>query len=186
MNLASTTAVLAATTPAQRAELVTFVILAPVSVIAALGMVLNRNAVYSALLLVVNFFCLAAFYVLLQAQFVAAVQVIVYAGAIMVLFLFVLMLLGVSREDVLTETIRGQRPAAAILVALLLAGVVWALFAKPFSGTGADLVKVAGGDNVRAIGQLLFTRYVFAFEATGLLLVVAAVGALVLAKRRRP
>ncbi len=85
-------AVLAATTPAQRAELILFVVLAPVSVLTALGMVLNRRAVYSALLLVVNFFCLAAFYVLLQAQFLAAVQVIVYAGAIMVLFLFVVML----------------------------------------------------------------------------------------------
>jgi NADH-quinone oxidoreductase subunit J len=185
MSLLHAGAVLAAT-PAQRAEFITFVILAPVSVLTALGMVLNRHAVYSALLLVVNFFCLAAFYVLLQAQFLAAVQVIVYAGAIMVLFLFVLMLLGVSREDVLSETIKGQRPAAAILVALLLGGVVWALLAKPFSGAGVDLLRVAGGDNVRAIGQLLFTRYVFAFEATGLLLVVAAVGALVMAKRRRP
>jgi NADH-quinone oxidoreductase subunit J len=185
MSALHAAAVLAAT-PAQRAEFITFVILAPISVLTALGMVLNRHAVYSALLLVVNFFCLAAFYVLLQAQFVAVVQVIVYAGAIMVLFLFVLMLLGVSNEDVLTETIRGQRPAAAVLVVLLLAGVTWAIFAKPFSGTGADLVRVANGDNVRAIGQLLFTRYVFAFEATGLLLVVAAVGALLLGKRRRP
>jgi NADH-quinone oxidoreductase subunit J len=177
---------LAATTPAEWAELVLFVILAPVSVLAALGMVLNRNAVYSALLLVVNFFCLAAFYVLLQAQFLAVVQVIVYAGAIMVLFLFVLMLLGIFKEEVLRETIRGQRPAAAILVVLLLAGVLWAIFAHPFSGVGVDLNRVAGNDNVRAIGQLLFTRYVFAFEATGLLLVVAAVGALVLARRSRP
>src|SRR6266508_2211890 len=105
-------------------------------------MVLNRHAVYSALLLVVNFFCLAAFYVFLQAQFLAVVQVIVYAGAIMVLFLF------------------------------------------PFRGPGVDLTRVADNDNVRAIGQLLYTRYVFAFEATGLLLVVAAVGALVLGKRQ--
>ncbi len=179
-------AVLAATTPAQRAELILFVVLAPVSVLTALGMVLNRHAVYSALLLVVNFFCLAAFYVLLQAQFLAAVQVIVYAGAIMVLFLFVVMLLGISSEDVLRETIRGQRPAAAVLVALLLAGVIWAIFAHPFSGGGVDLARVAGNDNVRAVGQLLFTRYLLAFEATGLLLVVAAVGALVLGKRRRP
>ncbi len=186
MNPVSTASVLAATTAAQRAELIIFVILAPVSVLTALGMVLNRNAVYSALLLVVNFFCLAVFYVLLQAQFLAVVQVIVYAGAIMVLFLFVLMLLGISNEDVLKETIRGQRPVAAVLVALLLAGVVWALFTKPFSGAGVDLNRVANGDNVRAIGQLLFTRYVFAFETTGLLLVVAAVGALVLGKRRRP
>jgi NADH-quinone oxidoreductase subunit J len=175
--------VILATTAGERAELIFFIILAPLAVVSALGMVLNRNAVYSALLLVVNFFCLAAFYVFLQAQFLAAVQVIVYAGAIMVLFLFVLMLLGISREDVLHETIRGQRPAAAILVVLLLAGTIWALFAHPFSGVGADLNAVAGNDNVRAIGTLLFTRYVFAFEATGLLLVVAAVGALVLGKR---
>jgi len=177
------TTVLAATTSAERVELVFFVVLAPLSVVTALGMVLNRNAVYSALLLVVNFFCLAAFYVFLQAQFLAVVQVIVYAGAIMVLFLFVLMLLGISREDVLHETIRGQRPAAAILVALLLGGTIWALFLHPFRGPGVDLNRVANNDNVRAIGQLLFTRYLFAFEATGLLLVVAAVGALVLGKR---
>jgi NADH-quinone oxidoreductase subunit J len=178
-----TAVTLAATTSAQRAELIFFVVLAPLSVVTALGMVLNRHAVYSALLLVVNFFCLAAFYVFLQAQFLAAVQVIVYAGAIMVLFLFVLMLLGISREDVLHETIKGQRPAAAILVVLLLGGVVWAIFAHPFRGPGVDLAKVANNDNVRAIGQLLYTRYVFAFEATGLLLVVAAVGALVLGRR---
>ena len=85
-----------AVTATERAEFLTFVPLAMLSVAAAVGMVLNRNAVYSALLLVVNFFCLAGFYVLLEAQFLAAVQVIVYAGAIMVLFLFVLMLLGVG------------------------------------------------------------------------------------------
>ena len=185
MSALHAAAVLAAT-PAQRAEFIVFIILAPVSVLTALGMVLNRHAVYSALLLVVNFFCLAAFYVLLQAQFLAVVQVIVYAGAIMVLFLFVLMLLGVFNEDVLKETIKGQRTAAAVLVVLLLGIVVWALFTTPFSGAGADLNRVAGGDNVRAIGRLLYTRYVFAFEATGVLLVVAAVGALVLGKRRRP
>jgi NADH-quinone oxidoreductase subunit J len=167
-----------ATTAAERAELIFFIVLAPLSVVTALGMVLSRHAVYSALLLVVNFFCLAAFYVFLQAQFLAAVQVIVYAGAIMVLFLFVLMLLGVSRE-----TIRGQRPAAAVLVVLLLAGVMWAIFLHPFRGPGVDLTRVAQNDNVRAIGRLLYTRYVFAFEATGLLLMVAAVGALVLGKR---
>jgi len=176
--------VLVATTSAERVELIFFVILAPLSVVTALGMVLNRHAVYSALLLVVNFFCLAAFYVFLQAQFLAAVQVIVYAGAIMVLFLFVLMLLGISREDILRETIRGQRPAAAILVALLLAGTILALFLHPFRGPGVDLTRVADNDNVRAIGRLLYTRYVFAFEATGLLLVVAAVGALVLGRRQ--
>ncbi|HEU4400409.1 MAG TPA: NADH-quinone oxidoreductase subunit J [Actinomycetota bacterium] len=178
------TALLAKTTPAEQAELVVFVVLAPVSVLSALGMVLNRNAVYSALLLVVNFFCLAGFYVLLEAQFVAAVQVIVYAGAIMVLFLFVLMLLGIGNEDVLKETIRGQRQAAVVLTVLLLVAIVGALLAGVFEAEPVSLAPANEGGNTQAIGRILFTRYVFAFEAAGLLLVVAAVGALVLGKRR--
>jgi NADH-quinone oxidoreductase subunit J len=175
---------LLASTSAEQAELVVFVVLAPVAVLSALGMVLNRNAVYSALLLVVNFFCLAAFYVLLEAQFVAVVQVIVYAGAIMVLFLFVLMLLGIGKEDVLTETIRGQRPAAAVLTVLLLVAVGGALLGGVLEAAPVSLAQANQGGNVQAIGRILFTRYVFAFEAAGLLLVVAAVGALVLGKRR--
>jgi NADH-quinone oxidoreductase subunit J len=178
------TALLATTTPAEQAELVVFVVLAPVSVLSALGMVLNRNAVYSALLLVVNFFCLAGFYVLLEAQFLAAVQVIVYAGAIMVLFLFVLMLLGIGNEEILTETIKGQRPAAAVLTVLLLVAVVGALAAGVLDAPPASLAQANQGGNVQAIGRILFTRYVFAFEIAGLLLVVAAVGALVLGRRR--
>jgi NADH-quinone oxidoreductase subunit J len=175
---------LLARTPAEQAELVVFVVLAPVSVLSALGMVLNRNAVYSALLLVVNFFCLAGFYVLLEAQLVAVVQVIVYAGAIMVLFLFVLMLLGIGNEDILTETIKGQRPAAAVLTVLLVVAVVAALVAGVLDTPPASLAQVNQGGNTQAIGRILFTRYVFAFEVAGLLLVVAAVGALVLGRRR--
>ena len=175
---------LLAATAAERAELVTFVLLAPLSVAAALGMVLSRNAVYSALLLVVNFFCLAGFYLLLEAQFVAVVQVIVHPGAIMVLFLFVLMLLGIGNEDVLRETIRGQRPAAAVLTLLLLAAVGAALLAGVFDAEPASLAAANADGNVQAVGRLLFTRYVFAFEAAGILLVVAAVGALILGKRR--
>jgi NADH-quinone oxidoreductase subunit J len=178
------TALLAQATPAEQAELVVFVVLAPVAVLSALGMVLNRNAVYSALLLVVNFFCLAGFYVLLEAQFVAAVQVIVYAGAIMVLFLFVLMLLGVGNEDVLKETIKGQRPAAVILTVLLLVAVGAALLGGVLDAPPASLAQANEGGNVQAIGRILFTRYVFAFEVAGLLLLVAAVGALVLGRRR--
>jgi NADH-quinone oxidoreductase subunit J len=173
-----------AATPAEQAELVVFVVLAPLAVLSALGMVLNRNAVYSALLLVVNFFCLAGFYVLLEAQFVAAVQVIVYAGAIMVLFLFVLMLLGVGNEDVLRETIKGQRPAAAVLTVLLLVAVGGALLGGVLDTPPASLAQANEGGNVQAVGRILFTRYVFAFEIAGLLLLVAAVGALVLGKRR--
>ena len=173
-----------AATPAEQAELIGFVILAPLAVVAALGMVLNRNAVYSALLLVVNFFCLAGLYVFLEAQFVAAVQVIVYAGAIMVLFLFVLMLLGIGNEDVVTETIKGQRPAAVLLTLGLLVAIGGALFAGVFDAQPASLAAANEGGNVQAVGRLLFTRYIFAFEIAGILLVVAAVGALVLGKRQ--
>jgi NADH-quinone oxidoreductase subunit J len=173
-----------AVTATERAEFITFVPLAVLAVAAAVGMVLSRNAVYSALLLVVNFFCLAGFYVLLEAQFIAAVQVIVYAGAIMVLFLFVLMLLGVGSEDVLKETIRGQRVVAAVLGLLLLGTVGFALASGGLGGSAGSLAAANQGGNVEAIGRLLFTRYVFAFEAVGMLLVVAAVGALVLGKRQ--
>ena len=176
--------ILAATTAAERAELITFVPLAVLSVVTAVGMVTSRNAVYSALLLVVNFFCLAGFYVLLQAQFIAAVQVIVYAGAIMVLFLFVLMLLGIGNEEIVSETIPGQRVVAGVLALALLVAVVVAVLNGGLSGGAGDLAAANQGGNVEAVGRLLFTRYAFAFEATGILLVVAAVGALVLGKRR--
>jgi NADH-quinone oxidoreductase subunit J len=174
------TPLLAATT-SERAELLVFVVLAPLAVVTAVGMVLSRNAVYSALLLVVNFFCLAGFYVLLEAQFVAAVQVIVYAGAIMVLFLFVLMLLGVENQEALTETIKGQRPGLSGS-ARAAGGGRRALAAGVTPSAGQPGHGQRG--NVQAIGRILFTRYTFAFEIAGILLVVAAVGALVLGKRQ--
>jgi NADH-quinone oxidoreductase subunit J len=177
---------LLAATASEQAELIVFIVLAPLSVVTALGMVLSRNAIYSALLLVVNFFCLAGFYVLLEAQFVAAAQVIVYAGAIMVLFLFVLMLLGTGNEVAITERLRGQRPAAVLLSLGLLVAVVAAIFAGVFDAEPASLAAANEGGNVQAVGRLLFTRYTFAFETAGILLVVAAVGALVLGKRQRP
>jgi NADH-quinone oxidoreductase subunit J len=173
-----------AATPSEQAELIVFIVLAPLAVVTAVAMVLSRNAIYSALLLVVNFFCLAGFYLLLEAQFVAVVQVIVYAGAIMVLFLFVLFLLGIGKEDVVTESIRGQRPAAVLLTLGLLVAVVGALLAGVFDAAPASLAQANEGGNVRAVGRLLFTRYTFAFEITGVLLVVAAVAALVLGKRQ--
>jgi NADH-quinone oxidoreductase subunit J len=175
---------LLAATASEQAELIVFIILAPLAVVTALGMVLTRNPIYSALLLVVNFFCLAGFYVLLEAQFVAAVQVIVYAGAIMVLFLFVLMLLGIGNEVVVKEQMRGQRPAAVLLALGLLVAIVGALAAGVFDAEPASLAAANEGGNVEAIGRILFTRYTFAFETAGILLVVAAVGALVLGKRQ--
>ncbi len=170
----------------ERAEFIAFVVLAPLALLTAIGMVMNRDAVRSALLLVVNLFCLAVFYLFLQAPFLAAVQVIVYAGAIMVLFLFVLMLLGIDRTERLLEPIGGQRPVAILLglgLLVVLAGpVVLATIPSNAAGVTAANEAVAGG-NVEAVGRLLFTRYTLAFQATGILLLVAGIGAVVLAKR---
>jgi NADH-quinone oxidoreductase subunit J len=163
-------------------DLVVFWIVAPVSAGAAILMLLQRNAVYAALFLILNQFTLAVFFVLLDAHFLAAVQVIVYAGAIMVLFLFVIMFLGVDRREALVEPIRGQRWLAVALGLVLLAGVVVAIAL----GVGVSLPPgpAAGGDNIRAVARVLFTDYVFPFEVTSILLIVAAVAAMVLAGRR--
>jgi NADH-quinone oxidoreductase subunit J len=165
-------------------DLVVFWIVAPVSVGAAVLMLLQRNAVFSALLLVVNQFTLAVFFAMLGAHFLAAVQVIVYAGAIMVLFLFVIMFLGVDRREALVEPIRGQR-VAALALGLLLVGAVAVAVASGL-GTGAEPLPpfAAERDNVGAIGRALFTRFVFPFEVTSILLIVAAIAAMVMARRR--
>jgi NADH-quinone oxidoreductase subunit J len=164
-------------------DLIVFWSIAPVSVGAAALMLFQRNAVHAALLLILNQFTLAVFFVLLEAHFLAAVQVIVYAGAIMVLFLFVIMFLGVDRREALVETIRGQRPLAIALGALLVGEVVLAIrLGVGVSGAPAALPR--GQDNVRAVARVLFTDYVFPFEVTSILLIVAAVAAMVLARRR--
>src|SRR5687767_11179625 len=160
-------------------DLVLFWVVAPVSIGAAALMLFQRNAVHAALLLVLNQFTLAVFFVLLDAHFLAAVQVIVYAGAIMVLFLFVIMFLGVDRREALVETIRGQR-SLAIGLGVLLVGAVVASVALGV-GLSESPGPAAGGDNVRAVARVLFTDYVFPFEVTSILLIVAAVAAMVLA-----
>jgi NADH-quinone oxidoreductase subunit J len=165
-------------------DLVVFWVVAPVSVGAAVLMLLQRNAVYSALLLVVNQFTLAVFFALLGAHFLAAVQVIVYAGAIMVLFLFVIMFLGVDRQEALVEPIQGQRFLAISLGLLLVAAVGVAVAA------GVGLERAPPGTfpaerhNVEAIGRALFTDFMFPFEVTSILLIVAAIAAMVMARRR--
>ncbi|MET9063577.1 NADH-quinone oxidoreductase subunit J [Streptosporangium sandarakinum] len=167
-------------------ETITFWVLAVVAVTAALGLVFSRRAVYSALMLGVVMLSLAVLYAVQDAPFLAAVQIVVYTGAVMMLFLFVLMLVGVDSADSLVETIKGQRFWAAIAglsFALLLAlGVGNAAFSPAVGVEGA--VKEAGG-NVPALAQLIFTRYVFAFEVTSALLITAALGAMVLAHRER-
>jgi NADH-quinone oxidoreductase subunit J len=164
-------------------ESAAFWLLAPIAVLSALGMVFVRRAVHGALLLVVNLFCVAVFYMVQDAPFLGFVQIIVYAGAIMVLFLFVLMLVGVDSADSLVETIRGQR-LASIVLGLGFAGLlVFPLGAVIDGATAAGLDAANTGGNVQAIARLLFTKYVFAFEAISALLVVAAVGAMILGHR---
>lgn len=162
-------------------EVVTFWITAPISLGAAALMLFQRNAVHAALLLILNQFTLAVFFVLLDAQFLAAVQVIVYAGAIMVLFLFVIMFLGVDRRESLIETIRGQRALALLLGVFLVAGVVFVVQV----GVGLTRAELPAmpQDNVAAVARVLFTDFVFPFEVTSILLIVAAIAAMVLARR---
>jgi NADH-quinone oxidoreductase subunit J len=165
-------------------DLVVFWIVAPVSVGAAVLMLLQRNAVFSALLLVVNQFTLAVFFAMLGAHFLAAVQVIVYAGAIMVLFLFVIMFLGVDRREALVEPIRGQR-FLALALGLLLVAAVGVAVASGLGGGGEPLPPFAAErDNIGAIGRALFTDFVFPFEVTSILLIVAAIAAMVMARGR--
>jgi NADH-quinone oxidoreductase subunit J len=184
-----TQTVLAAAGPNQvsTGEAVAFWILGPVALVGAIGMVLLRNAVHSALSLVATMMCLGLFYLIEQGPFLGLVQIIVYTGAIMILFLFVLMLVGRDSSDSLVETLRGQRVAA------LLSGVAFALLVALGIGRAftdqtvknLDNANTQYGNNVDGIAHLLFTKYLFAFELTSALLIVAAVGAMVLAHIER-
>jgi NADH-quinone oxidoreductase subunit J len=165
---------------------VVFWIFGPIAVGSGIGLLLMRNAVHAALFLVVNFFCLAVMYLLLDAPFLFAVQIIVYAGAIMVLFLFVIMLLGVDRGEDRRERLFGQRWLAAVLGAgfvielfvALRASIGFATKAPP----GFDAVNEGG--NAQALAKVLFTSYFFPFEVTSILLIVSAIAAMVLAQRK--
>jgi NADH-quinone oxidoreductase subunit J len=172
-----------------RADLILFWVFAPISIASGIGMLLMRNAVHAALFLIVNFFCLAIFYLILGAPFLFAVQIIVYAGAIMVLFLFVIMLLGVDRtEDLRERRLPFQRPAAILLGVAFVAEIFFAVragigFSRHVPG-GFALVNRGG--NTQALASVLFTRYFFPFEATSILLIIAAIAAMVLAQRKAP
>jgi NADH-quinone oxidoreductase subunit J len=166
-------------------ETITFWVLAVISVGAALGMVFNRKAVYSALMLGTVMLCLAVLYAVQEAPFLAAVQIIVYTGAVMMLFLFVLMLVGVDSSDSLVETLRGQRFWAAIAGLGFAALIVLAVGNAVFSTQAGLAAATAQGGYIRSIALLLFTKYVFAFEITSALLITAALGAMVLAHRER-
>ena len=171
-------------------ETVTFYAFAALAVLASVLVIGQRNPMYSVLLLIASFGALSGLYILLDAPFVAVAQIIIYAGAIMVLFLFVVMLLNAAREDA-AEWDRShpfrQSPLArfgGLLAVLLVVQLAWALLsAGGFGGPVAGRGNAETVSSVRELGRVLFTDYVFAFEATSILILVAMVGAVVLARR---
>ncbi len=161
-----------------------FFVLAAMAVFSALGMLLNKNPVYSVLLLIVALFAIAGLYVLLNASFIAAVHLIVYAGAIMVLFLFVIMLLDI-RSDVEHINLRRLSRILALLATLIFLGETFLIVLMTFKGKAAVVGLGEGilGD-VPSVGELLFTKYLLPFEIASVLLLVGIVGAIILAKRK--
>lgn len=159
-----------------------FWILAPVMVLAALGILFVRKAVHAALLLAVVMISLAVLYLALEAPFLFVVQIIVYTGAILMLFLFALMLVGVDVADSVVETIRGQR-VASVVAGLLLGLVLVLVLGQVTLGAVVGLEEANSGGNIEGLADLLFSRYVLAFEATAALLITAALGAMVLTHR---
>jgi len=167
-------------------DLALFLVLSLVAIASALGMLLSRNAVYSALFLVLNFVTVAVFYLLLGAPFIAMAQITVYAGAIMVLFLFVIMLLGT--EDLpKSQVLPWQRPLAIVLSVLLAAEATYLLVtkARPAGDVLQPEASVNTMDNLRQLGNLLFTDYLLPFEVVSILLLVAMVGAIILTKKEK-
>ncbi|MFD8867591.1 NADH-quinone oxidoreductase subunit J [Streptomyces sp. NPDC059590] len=174
----------AAASTTSTGEAVQFWILATVAVVGALGTILMRKAVHSALCLAGTMIVLAIFYLANGAYFLGIVQIVVYTGAIMMLFLFVVMLVGVTAADSLKETLKGQRWLAALCglgFGILLCAGIGNASLKSFNGLG----QANSGGNVEGLATLIFTKYVFAFEITGALLITAAVGAMVLTHRER-
>ncbi|WP_435057864.1 NADH-quinone oxidoreductase subunit J [Streptomyces sp. bgisy060] len=167
-------------------EAVQFWILGTVAVVGALCTILMKKAVHSALCLAGTMIVLAVFYLVNGAYFLGIVQIVVYTGAIMMLFLFVVMLVGVTAADSLKETIKGQHwwaVACGLGFGILLAAGIGNASLSEFTGLGA--ANGAYGGNVEGLAALIFTKYVFAFEITGALLITAAVGAMVLTHRER-
>jgi NADH-quinone oxidoreductase subunit J len=166
-----------------------FVTSALLILIGALGVIAVKNPVHAALCLIMTLIGVAVAFVAQSADFLAAVQIIVYAGAIVVLFLFVIMFLGVDRrEHIHFEPLVGQRAFAGVGVAITIGGLI-ALMARSHWVSGAASVTTklsAGNGNVRALGTAVFTTYLFAFEATAALLIIAVVGAVLLARREHP
>jgi len=164
-------------------ELIAFIVLALVAVVSALGMLLSNNAIYAAIYLIMNFATVAVFYLILSGAFIAVTQVAVYAGAIMVLFLFVIMLLGAEKLGQ-SQTLAWQKPLAFILGIILVAETVYVLF----FGANEQIPTATlpeGFGSPAAFGLELFQNYLLPFEVTSVLLLVAMIGAIVLTRQEK-
>jgi len=173
---------------AMTSELLVFLVLSLVAVASALGMLFSRNTIYSALFLVLNFITVAVFYLMLGAPFIAMSQITVYAGAIMVLFLFVIMLLGAENlTSSPTQAMPWQRPLAFILALTLTVESVYLIFARAKLDTVITAPDAATNsmENLREMAMTLFDQFLLPFEVTSILLLVAMVGAIVLAKKEK-
>ena len=159
-----------------------FYLTATIAVASAIFVVLNRNAVYSAILLVLCFFALAVLYLLLEAYFLAVLEVFIYAGAIMVLFLFAIMLLNLGREDALPKFLYLQRALSVLMVALFFLGIILIMLHEPGVLHQPGDSFLAGG--IHELGKALFSKYLLPFEVASLLLLVALIGTVYLAKRK--
>lgn len=165
-------------------ELIVFLVLSLVAIATALGMLFSRNAVYSALFLVLNFVTVAIFYLLLGAPFIAMAQITVYAGAIMVLFLFVIMLLG-AESLAPTNNLPWQKPLARLLSVILAVETIYLLFTKASSNMAvtAPDASLNTMDSLREMAMMLFNQFLLPFEVTSILLLVAMLGAIVLTRQ---
>jgi len=166
-------------------ESAVFWVVGTLSVLAALGVVFSKNAVHAALALAGVMVSLAIFYAMQDAPFLAVVQVVVYAGAVMSLFLFVVMLIGVDSSDSLVETIRGQRLATGFFGVAFVALLVGVIGHTISHASAVGLASANAGGNVQAVARLIFTTYFWPFEIISALLIIAAMGAMVLAHRER-
>jgi NADH-quinone oxidoreductase subunit J len=186
VTLPAEVTVLAADTAARTStsEEVLFWVVAAAALVGAIGVVAAPKAVYSAIFLATTMIALAVLYIAQDALFLGVVQVVVYTGAVMMLFLFVVMLIGVDLSESLVETIRGQRVAAIVAgigFGILLIGGIGNVSATGFTG----LAQANAGGNVQGLAALIFTKYLWAFELTGALLITATLAAMVLAHRER-
>jgi NADH-quinone oxidoreductase subunit J len=154
-----------------------------VSILTSLLVITRKNPIHSALCMVMTFICVAVLYLLLQNQFIAIIQVIVYAGAIIMLIIFVLMLLDLEEELCSGLRLLYSKVIGGILAVVFLLGILYAVIASPLTGKAGLSHTVQLTDNVRAVGRVLFTQYFFPFEIASILLVAAVVGAVVLSKK---